>query len=95
MRINTQENPEYCDCKAWLDGVPVHEIGYCFEVDDEVGYIKFYPRIELESGVFGAAETEETRYGKVVIEMPSEESLAAHRAMKADIARQVREMLGI
>lgn len=71
MKVD-KNTPNFWLYMAWLDGVPVNEIGGCFEADDVAGYIKFNPRSPLG----GYEDTEETRWGAVVIQTP--EGAARH-----------------
>jgi hypothetical protein len=78
MKINTQDMPDTTSARVWLDGVEITGVDYCFEADDEAGYIKCNPRIEIEPGKFRLdwdtlerdPDARIVRYGKVVIQLP-------------------------
>lgn len=66
MKINTEEQPSYWQARVWLDGVEVGTADspyrYCFEADDEAGYVK------CRTKPFNGDEI--THRGTVVIELP-------------------------
>lgn len=78
MRINTEENPAMAHAHAWLNGVAVHTpdtpYRYCFEADDEAGYIKCRPCVEVEPGHFCPADdgSEIIHRGTVIIHLPEQ-----------------------
>lgn len=78
MKINSNEDPRASfHTRVWIDGVEVSAANspyrYCYEADDEAGYIKCEPSIEVRPGVFqidwdavGRGDAV-VHYGRVVI----------------------------